>query len=474
MPISTQHPEYIKYLPVWTRTRDAVKGSRSIKEKKFEYLPVPDNSSGDERKGTETVRYRQYIKRALFTNFTGRTKNALVGAAFRKSPNYEVPEGLEYLMNDATGDGLSLIQLAKDELSNLLETGRAAFLVDFPPAPDGLTVEQVSQLDLRAAIIPYTAEAVINWKTEAIAGRKMLTLCVLAETYLEADDEFTHESKTQYRVLRLREDGYTQQLYRDDIAVSDELYPRKADGSNWKKIPFLFIGSQNNDATIDEAPLSDIADVNIAHYRNSADYEESCFLTGQPSLFITHSLSQEQFQQYNPQGVKLGSRAGHVLGETGSANLLQADPNNLVMDAMKAKENAMVMIGARIITDRAGNETAEGARIRFASENSVLGDLVNNLSQGMREAVEWVGEFMGVNAEEMKFQINDEFYDKSVDPQLIMSMITLLDRSIIAEQDIFDRLQAAGVIDPERTLEIVQDERGVMPPISEFIDAEER
>jgi len=470
MPIETQHPEYQKYVPVWTRTRDAVKGARAVKEKKHEYLPVPDNSSGDERKGTETVRYRQYIKRAVFTNFTGRTKNALVGAAFRKNPNFELPELVDYLSRDATGDGLSLIQLAKDELSNLLETGRSILLVDYPPAPDGLTVEQIQMLDLRAAIIPYSAEAVINWKTDTIAGRKMLTMCVLAETYLDPEDEFSHESKTQYRVLRLRDDGYTQQLYREDRAVTDEIYPKKADGSVWQEIPLAFIGSKNNDPTIDEAPLADIADVNIAHYRNSADYEESCFLTGQPSLFLTHSLSPEQFQQYNPQGIKLGSRAGHVLGETGGATLLQADPNNLVMEAMKNKEASMVMIGARIITDRAGNETAEGARIRFASENSVLGDLVNNLSQGIAQAIEWVCEFMGAQADDVEFQINDEFYDKSVDPQLIMSMVTLLDRSIIAEKDIFDRLKSAGVIDPERTLEEVQDERGTASPMIGAVD----
>ena len=130
----------------------------------------------------------------------------------------------------------------------------------------------------------------------------------------------------------------------------------------------------------------------------------------------------------------------------------------------------MVMIGARIITDRAGNETAEGARIRFASENSVLGDLVNNLSQGIAQAIEWVCEFMGAQADDVEFQINDEFYDKSVDPQLIMSMVTLLDRSIIAEKDIFDRLKSAGVIDPERTLEEVQDERGTANPMIGAVD----
>lgn len=463
MPVDTTNPTYDLYKNEWIKTRDACKGSVAVKDKKAQYLPVPDADTNP--MGTDSIRYKQYIKRAVYTNFTGRTKNALVGAAFRKTPIIELPDGLEYLIDDATGDGLSLEQLAKDELANLLETGRSLLLVDYPQTKKGLSAEEVSILDLSATIIPYTAETVINWKTSIFAGRSLLTLVVLEEAYIDSSDEFGHESKTQYRVLRLDEQGYSQQLYRDDKPYTEMFYPKKADGSTFDYIPVTFVGSQNNDTTIDNAPLSDIADVNMAHYCNSADYEESCFITGQPTLFITHSLTQEQWSEYNPKGIKIGSRAGHVLGETGSANLLQANPNNLVMEAMKAKEQQMVAIGARIITDRGNNETAEGARIRFASENSVLGDIVGNLSSAIKSCIYWCGEFMGIDTDDCVFTINREFYDKMVDPQTIMSLVTLLDRQIVSSQDIFDRLKAGGLIDAERKLEDVQDEVGDLSPL---------
>ena len=464
MPVETTNPEYDLYSDVWVKTRDAVRGSVAVKDKKAQYLPVPDAETNP--RGIDSVRYRQYLNRAVFTNYTGRTKNALVGAAFRKKPIIELPDGLEYLIDDATGDGLSLEQLAKDELSNLLETGRSMLLVDYPQTEEGLSAEDVSLLDLTASIVPYTAEAVINWKTDVVAGRSLLTLVVVKEPYLENSDEFSHESKTQYRVLRLDEQGYSQQLYRDDKPYTETFYPKKSDGSTFSYIPVTFVGSQNNDPTVDDAPLSDIADVNMAHYRNSADYEESCFITGQPTLFITHSLTQEQWSEYNPEGIKIGSRAGHVLGETGSANLLQANPNNLVMEAMKGKEQQMVAIGARIITDRGGNETAEGARIRFASENSVLGDIVGNLSAAIKSCIYWIGEFMGVETDECVFIINREFYDKSVDPQMIMSLVTLLDRQLVGGQDIFDRLKAGGLVDADRNLEDIQEEFGELNPLA--------
>ena len=475
MPASTKNPTYHMYYDTWQQTRDAVKGSVAIKEKRARYLPVPDGETGsegatnlryanEEHKGTGTLRYRNYIKRAVYTNFTGRTKNALVGAVFRKDPTIVVPAGLEYLIDDATGDGLSINQLAKDELSNLLEVGRTGFLVDYPQADQGLSVEDVDLLDLRASIVPYTAEQIINWKLDAYGGRKLLTLIVLEEDYPDDDDEFGHEKKKQQRILRLSDDGYSQQIYRDEMPYTEQFFPTKADGSKWFEIPFIFCGSKNNDASIDDAPLADIAEVNLAHYRNSADYEESCFITGQPTLFITHSLSAEQFAEYNPNGIKLGSRAGHVLGETGAATLVQAEANNIVREAMNSKLNEMVAIGARIVTDRGQNETAEGARIRFASENSVLGDVVNNLSEALFTCILWVGEFMGFDGD-TEFYLNTEFYDKSVDPQLIMSMVTLLDREIIGEADIFDRLKSAGLIEPGRTLDMVKSERGLNNPL---------
>ena len=125
----------------------------------------------------------------------------------------------------------------------------------------------------------------------------------------------------------------------------------------------------------------------------------------------------------------------------------------------------MVAIGARIITDRGSNETAEGARIRFASENSVLGDIVHNLSSAILQCIEWCGEFMGTD-EPAEFAINREFYDKTVDPQLIMSMVTLMDRQIISDQDIFDRLKAAGIVEGDRTLEDVKGELGELNPLA--------
>lgn len=458
MPVDTLHPEYKRYVDAWCKTRDAVCGTVAVKAKKTKYLPAPN-----EYEDQSSERYNAYIARAVYTNFTARTKNAFTGAAFRQNPIMEFPAGLEYLEDDATGDGLSLVQLAKDSLGDLLETGRHGFLVDYPEAPEGLSAEDEQALDLKASIVPYVAESIVNWKVKSVRGRNLLSLVVLKESVSIAEDEFSHDAKDQYRVLALDEDGdYFQQLYRDGMPVGAPVYPLKADGSTWDVIPFIFCGAQNNDHTVDDAPLADIAEVNIAHYRNSADYEESAFITGQPTLFLTTSFNVEQWKEANPTGITLGSRTGHNLGSEGSATLVQANPNSLVQTAMKDKEAQMIMIGARIITDRTGQETAEAARIRFSSENSVLGDVVKNLSEALRVCMKWCGEFMGADGD-VVFEISTNFYDKSLDPQLIAQMIQLQDRGNISTVDLNDVLRKAGII--ERSDEEIEQDVGTADPI---------
>ena len=131
----------------------------------------------------------------------------------------------------------------------------------------------------------------------------------------------------------------------------------------WDEIPFAFIGSVNNDETVDKAPLYDIAEINVSHYRNSADYEESSFLVGQPTPAFS-GLTQSWVDQNMSGGVAFGSRSAILLPENGNAMLLQAGENQMPLKGMEIKEDQMVKIGTRIIQDQSGIETAEAAKHR--------------------------------------------------------------------------------------------------------------
>ena len=52
-------------------------------------------------------------------------------------------------------------------------------------------------------------------------------------------------------------------------------------------------------------------------------------------------------------------------------------------------------------------------------------------------------------------QVNKEFYDATIDPQLLMAQIQLMDRGVIAKDDVRDLMRRANLIDAERTNQVL-------------------
>lgn len=482
MPVDSQHKEYSDSLSKWQLVRDCDEGSKAVKSRSAggsgsntlngmagtAYLPAPN---AEDISTANRERFLAYLKRANFVNFTGHTKEGMLGLVFRKKTLIETQPALDYLIEDANGAGLSSDQMIKDVAGDVLMLGRYGLLVEYPTAQEGMTEAQVRDLNLRANIISYPAESVINWRTETYGGISKLSLVVLVEPTEKCDDGFEKEVVDYHRVLLLKEVSgkitYVQNLYNDEgnlvlykgedndlddegiVNLYSDIIPRKNDGSTWDEIPFTFVGSVNNDADVDKAPLYDIAEVNIAHYRNSADYEESSFIVGQPTPVIT-GLTQGWVDENMKDGIAFGSRTAVLLPTEGNAFLLQANDNQMPEKGMERKEVQMRMIGARIIEDTSGAETVDAVKIRFAGQNSKLGSIIGNVEAAFKQCYTWASEFMG-GGDETTLTINREFYDASIDPQMLVAGIQAMDRGVIAKTDLRNLMRKSSLIDAERT-----------------------
>lgn len=458
MPVTTKHSEYTENAPEWEQNRTCVKGSKAVKKAKTKYLPQP---MADDTSNENQARYDAYLERANYVNFTGSTKDGMTGMVFRNEMGVEFQENIAYLEKNANGFGLTLDQLARAIVGDVIDTGREGLLVDYPVVNNAPSAADSGKT--QAMIIKYKAESVINWETTVIDGVKVLSMVVLREpTKVSSDDKFSVNEEMYHRVLLLENGVYFQNIYdeKDNLITSNgdngNIIPTKEDGTTWDRIPFVFIGAINNDESVDKSPLTDLSDVNIAHYRNSADYEESSFMVGQPTPYAA-GLTQNWVNENMEGEVRIGSRAFLLLPEGGSAGMLQSQPNIMPREGMQDKELQMVKIGARIITDNTGNETAEAAKIRFAGQNSKLGIIVGNTEAGLVQAIEYVIMFMG-GSEEFTIELNKEFYDKSIDPQFIMANIQLMDRGAIAMKDLRTQLRGSGVIENGRTDEDIDNE----------------
>lgn len=464
---SATRQEYNDALPSWKLVKRCVAGAREIR-KHDEYLPMPDPTN---RSDENLERYRQLKKRAMFLNITGRTRTGLLGAVFRKTAEVELPTAVEYLLENTSGDGTSLEQVSKDAVGECLDTGRGGFLTDFPriEGDTGRPRTAAESAGKQAWIHHYPALSIINWREDVVQGRKQLTLVVLLEQINKtSEDGFTFEPVEQYRVLVLTDGIYKQRVYSKDTPEGEETTPTDKSGRPFDHIPFHFYGAENNDAAVDKGPLEDIADVNILHYGNSATVEEAGFISSQPTLFITSSIAADEFLKLNPNGVHIGSRRGFNLGAQGSATMLQAKETQLARELMKDKEDQMLMIGARIVQKGGGAETAEAVRIRYSSDNSVLGTIAGNVSESMKLAILEAERFMMGEPDEAKtvFWLNQEFFDEAMDAQMILAQVQLWQQGIIAKRDLRTNLRQAGTIESDRTDEDIDDDIEAQPPVT--------
>ncbi len=456
MPVSQTEPSYEKNVSIWELTRDAAKGVTLEAAKKY----IPRRSHEDQDK------YYQRIQKAIYTNFTGRTREGLKGAIFRLPPRIELPPDMEFMLDNADGAGQSIEQIAKLATDEVLETGRFGLLADYPSVDENLTAEQVRRMELQPHIATYTAESIINWHVHVRNGKRHLGMVVLKENTPVHYDEFTWDYEDRYRVLRMNDSyEYTQQLY-DEAGdpVTEEVVVRGASGLAFEHIPFCFIGSRDNLPDIDEPVLYDIARINIGHFRNSADYENNLSIHGGGTLVVSTDMSPEAFQSLNPGGVTVGENSGLILSEGGRAELLQLNASSAMRSEMEHKEHMMVQIGAKIIT-KTGQRTAEEARMQATSENSMLDTLVGNINEAFQKVLEDCRSFITTTDSDLIFELNSDFWQDSITATEIIAMIQGNDAGVMPKIDIVRRLMDAGWIQSEGNAEDILSDINQESPI---------
>ena len=445
--VRTKHREWQFHYEKWKKVRNAVAGDL------ISYLRNVGQNEPDKKYGE--ARQAEYEQGAICYNFTKRTLSGMVGSVMRKDPEQIIPRELEYLLTNCDGSGVGLWQHAQDTLMEIDSIGRGGLLVDAPETGAATAAEQNEGL-LNPVIAFYTAENIINWRMKRFGSVNRVVMIVLREVweYFESDDEFVVKYGEQYRVLDLDENGnYRQRLYKfkaegGDAEPVETIYPELGDQLKGK-IPFTFIGASNNDASVDDAPLLPLAELNIGHFRNSADNEESSFVVGQPTLFLApgENMSTQMFEDANPNGVKMGSRTGHNVGYGGNAFLVQAEANNLAKQNMLDKEQQAIQIGAQLITPTQ-QITAESARLQRGADTSVMATIARNVSMAYTEALKWVAAMMGLrDGTEIEFKLNMDFFLQPMTAQDRAAWMADINAGLLPATAYYSALRKAGVTD---------------------------
>lgn len=464
--VRTEHPYYVEMKETWKKCRDVVAGEDAMHNAKDTYIfKLKDQMPED---------YTSYVLRTPFYNATSRTLGGMLGMLFRKDPVVEVPDAIEEWVDDIDLQGTTLVDFLKTISEELLTVGRVGVFVDYTVLTDALTepltIAKAEQLGLRPIVALYRAEDVINWRFSRINNVWSLAQVVLREVYTEPAvdntgkvSEFENSSEDRYRVLDIDPDGfYRNREFRINKNGKDELvslvYPLK-NGQRMQKIPFEMFTDKGLTFKPRNPPLLDLINVNVSHYRTSADYEHGCHFTGLPTFFISGYKSPISEPGQPAERIMLGSQSAILLSDPqAKAGFAEFTGQGLksLQDNLDRKENQMAVLGARMIAgEKKAAETATTTAIHRTGENSVLSAISISASNGMTEIltlfVEWgLG---SVSEDAVQVKINKDFLPVTVDGPTLTAYVQAWQAGGLKDEEFFDLIQRGDLVEADVTFE---------------------
>jgi hypothetical protein len=470
--VSNCHRSYADRKAQWDKIRHCLEGEDCVKDQGTGYLPQPEAMT--------TQRFVTYKQRASFYAVAERTLRGLSGMVFRHMPILKVPAKMEPMRDNVTIDGQSTSVLSQEIMDEVLTIGLYGILVDFPMnAPSNALPHFVT----------YKAESITDIKQENRNGKYVPVQIILKENRDGIQEE-------GYLELRLNSDNVYETVRHAPVSAPDaktSFAPQApkiplVNGKPLNYIPFVFFTPYSLKPEYAKPPFLDICNVNLAHYRNNADYEYALYLTAQPTPWIASGMISETDR---PQTI--GSGSMWFLPENAKVGMLEFTGAglNAQRTAMQDKEGWMAVLGARMINDVAKKqETSQTARLRGRAETSLVTSAVNMVEAGLNKAFKIAAEWTGSTTEDMPIQLNKDFVEVRMDPSELTALVRTWQVGAISKETLHHNLQRGELVPPDVTVEDEQDkiddegleiileegsspEEGVTPEMSENTKAPE-
>lgn len=475
MAIDSTHPLYAEFHPDWEMMRDMYRGERVVKSKGQQYLPATAGMHLDGMTSGQlgAKNYESYIARAVFPDYVKDGVEANIGLLHQKDATIELPSSLEYLRDNATVNGESILGLLRRVNEEQLVSGRIGLLLD---------IDTKDPVNPRFYIATYDAESILNWdENESGEGQFQLNMVTLDESGFERDAEFQWSAVTKYRILmltNLTNEGVTE--YHAGVFVADgagsslqynpeQMVQALYKGSALEKIPFVFINTKDIVSEPDEPPLLGLARLSLAIYRGEADYRQSLFMQGQDTLVVVGGVrvpggiaGEDDDAIRTGAGsridVDMGGDAKYIgVSSTGLSEQRQALEN----DRLRANTKAGQLINA----NSSNAESGEALKTRIAAQTATLNQIALASASGIESLIRIAAEWIGVDINQVKIVPNLEFADFQTNSKDIVDLMTARTMGApLSKQSIHEVLVERGLtkLDYESEVNLIEEEDGGM------------
>jgi len=445
-----EHPEYIKMKRDWDRVRDCVQSESHIKSKREKYLPRPAGMTGEYADA-----YESYLERAHYPQICSYALQGALGVIITKLPEFNLPPQLEYLLQSATKDGVTLNQLFLDTLIEILQTGRCPLLIDVVP-----TTNQFK-------FVRYRAEDLINWRESTISDEKNLILAVLKEQVPSSDDIFSHDVEDQFRVLYLDSAGnYSTRVYESNGRSDAGSIKPNYLGRKLNVLPIVNAGSINNSIKVQPIPLLSVANCSVQIYRKEADLANAEFITCNPTLCMVGASNDDDLPNVVGSSVMLvlpDAQARIFYTETDTAALTH------VKDHIVDLYDEAIRHGVAILASRKGVEAAEALRIRQATQSASIYSMYLSALQAITTGLDIMCVWAGIDPSEVSVDAPSSLTYGIPDSTVIREVVAGFGMGVVPISVIHRYLVGNGLVDQTTNLDEFRKELASDKPLRDSL-----
>lgn len=457
-------PEYNKFMGVLELAHALMGGTDAMRAMGPEYLPKEEAEEGDA--------YKARLKRSFLLNAFRRTIQKLAGEVFSQAiavPEKMPPDMLEWLENidlsnnDITGfgkelfedgviDGIVHVLVDLPEIETTVGKDGKIYYEDIPEGGGPstlrmLTMEAMKQNGWRPYWVEITAENLIGWRTEKINGKKVPCQIRISEVSEEA--EGTYGVKEVHRIRVINKDNWEVWILTHTEKKEDEWVLEKQGQHNRGYIPLVswIIGEQVSEMTT-EPPLSDLANLNLAHWQSASDQRNVLHYARMITYFAKMLGLDDKGKGMSQKAIFGANVLIHANNE--AADLKVVEPTGRAIESgrndLKDLEVQMRAYGlGMIMGTKSGTETATAKAIDTAESDSTLKSWAVSFEGFLNRCIAMSAKLVGIEDELEPVKVNTDFksFLRSMEVRELREAFTdgLLPRELVIEE-----LQRRGVI----------------------------
>lgn len=443
-PATTSHA-WDLMMPRWSKINALLGGTETMRAAETAYLPQHEEESD--------FAYSERLSKAVLFNATELTLDSMVGRPFADPvKQLDVPDVVAAWLEDVDLQGTDVHTFARDWFRAGMAKAFSHVMVDFPRprqvtddagAPRERTLEDDRVDNLRPYLVEVKPENVIFARAETVDGREVLTHVRIQEVVTEVDGF----AEVQIEQIRVWEPGLITVFRKKENARKDDEW-EQVDQYEYGLdfIPMVTFYAARDGFMEGKPPLTDLADLNVAHWQSDSDQTSIMTVSRFPMLAATGITTDGggsdttvgpnvQLEASDPQA------KFYYVEHSGKA--IAAGRQDLL-----DKEERMAEYGSQFLKKRPGTATATARALDSAESTSPLQDMATRFENALNTALQ----IMGIWANQQEtgaLEIMKDFGPEEIEAADFDALKDARTRRDISRKTYLEELGRRGVLSDE-------------------------